>query len=259
MACGARARVMPLALSILCGVTLATATGAQPPFSFPSAPPGQDSKDQQQQQSAGILLTVPMADYGTIVAQNATKQKNVNLLQLTQAAVGDVNTQVATISIRQKNKKDKKKWEPSKTCYLPMRSLEWIKQANKNTAIIEQAVYGSGNQQVAQVEIYQDNEAKVKKGTKFVMAPKWAVDGILALNQKNINLVHLTQLAIGNDNSQVAVLTVDQQNAGKVKIPKAAAGAMLQLNLNLTIINQIAIGDGNTQVATVDVGQENGL
>jgi hypothetical protein len=259
MACGARARVMPLALSILCGVALATATGAQPPFSFPSGPPGQESKDQQQQQSAGILLTVPMADYGTIVAQNATKQTNVNLLQLTQAAVGDVNTQVATISIRQKNHKDKKKWEPSKTCYLPMRSLEWIKQANKNTAILTQAVYGSGNQQVAQVEIYQDNEAEVKKGTKFMMAPRSAVDGILALNPKNINLVHLTQLAVGNDNSQVAVMTVDQQNAGKVKIPKGAAKAVVLLNLNLTIINQIAIGNGNTQVATVNVGQENGL
>jgi hypothetical protein len=259
MARGSQTWVIPLAFSLLCGVTLATSTGAQPPdFSFPSAPPGAGSQDQQQQ-SAGILLTVPMADYGQIAAQNATKQKNVNLLQLTQAAVGDVNTQVATISIRQKNKKDKKKWEPSKLCYLPMRSLEWIRQANKNTAILTQAVYGSGNQQVAQVEVYQANEAKVKKGARFIMAPKWAVDPILALNQGNVNLVHSTQLAIGNDNSQVAVISVDQQNAGKVKIPGTAAGAMLQLNLNLTIINQIAVGDNNTQVVTVNVGQENGL
>ncbi len=258
MACGSRTRVMPLALSILCGVTLATSTRAQAPvFTFPSDASGTASDDQQQ--SAGTLLTVPMADYGTIVAQNAIKQNNVNLLQLTQVAVGDVNTQVATISIRQKDHKNKKKWKPAKVCYLPVRSLEWIRQANKNTAILKQAVYGSGNQQVAQVEIYQDNEAKVKKGTRFMMAPKWAADSILALNQKNVNLVHTTQLVAGNDNSQVAVITVDQKNAGKVKVPGTAAGAMLQLNLNLTIINQVAVGDGNTQVATVNVGQENRL
>jgi hypothetical protein len=260
MACGARMRAMSLSLSILCGVTLATSTQAQPPdFSFPTAAPNSQSNDQQQQQSAGILLTVPMADYGQIAAQNGIKQKNVNLLQLTQVAIGGVNTQVATISIRQKNKKDKKKWEPSKVCYLPMRSLEWIRQANKNTAILNQAVYGSGNQQVAQVEVYQDNDTKVKKGAKFMMAPKWAADSILALNQTNVNLVHISQLAVGNDNSQVAVFSVDQQNAGQVKVPSAAAGAMVQLNLNLTIINQIAIGDGNTQVATVSIGQGNGL
>ena len=140
-----------------------------------------------------------------------------------------------------------------------MRSLEWIRQANKNTAILEQAVYGSGNQQVAQVEIYQDNEVEVKKGARFLMCPRSAVDSILALNQVNVNLVHITQLAVGNDNSQVAVMTVDQENAGSVKVPSAAAGAMLQLNLNLTIINQVAVGDGNTQVATINVGQGNGL
>ena len=50
---------------------------------------------------------MPLADYGTVVAQNGKKQKNVNLLHLTQAAVGDLNTQVATISIRQKNSKNK--------------------------------------------------------------------------------------------------------------------------------------------------------
>jgi hypothetical protein len=259
-ACGARTRVMPLALSILCGVTLATSTGAQAPdFTFPTAPPSAAPDDQQQQQSAGTLLTVPLADYGTIVSQNGKKQKNVNLLQLTQVAIGGINTQVATISIRQKDSKNKKKWKASKDCYLPMRSLEWIRQANKNTAILKQDAYGSGNQQVAQVEIYQDNEASVMKGTRFVMAPKWAVDAILALNQKNINLVHTTQLVAGNDNSQVAVMTVDQKNAAKVKVPLAAAGAMLQLNVNLTIINQVAVGNGNTQVATVNVGQGNRL
>jgi hypothetical protein len=242
-------------------MTLVPPARAQfPGFSFPSAPSNPATGNQQQQeQSAGTLLTVPMKDYGTIVAQNAIRQKNVNLLTLSQVAVGDFNTQVATISIRQKNQADPKKWEPSKTCYLPTRSLQWIKQVNKNTAIIEQGAIGSGNQQVAQVEVYQDNDVKVKKGTRFMMAPKWAADSILALNQKNVNEVHISQLAVGDDNSQVAVLAVDQSNSGKLKVPGSATGPLVQLNMNLTVITQVAVGNGNQQVATVDVGQQNGL
>src|SRR5215212_941485 len=98
-ACGARARVLPLALSILCGAIIVPSSRAQAPdFSSPTASPSSESKDQQKQ-SAGVLLTVPLADYGQIAAQNATKQKNVNLLHLTQVAIGGLNTQVATISI----------------------------------------------------------------------------------------------------------------------------------------------------------------
>jgi hypothetical protein len=262
MACSARSRAFQVALSVLCGLTLAPFAYSQTPgpdFTFPSSVPASTAAADQQQQSAGTVLTVPLSDYGTIVAQNAMRQKNVNLLHLTQVVVGDVNTQVATISIRQKNRQDARKWEASKECYLPVRSLGWIKQANKNTAIIEQSAFGWGNQQVAQVEVYQDNEIKVKKGTRFLVAPRWAAEPILALNQKNVNVVHLTQLVAGDENSQVAVIAVDQKNARSVKVPAASAGALVQLNLNLTIINQVAVGNGNTQVATVSVGQDNKL
>jgi hypothetical protein len=262
MACSTRSRAVQVALSVLGGLALAPSADSQSSgagFTFPSSISASTAAADQQQQSAGTLLTVPLSDYGTIVAQNAMRQKNVNLLHLTQVVVGDVNTQVATISIRQKNRQDARKWEASKECYLPVRSLDWIKQANKNTAIIEQSAFGWGNQQVAQVEVYQDNEIKVKKGTRFLMSPVGAVEPIRALNQKNVNVVHLTQLVAGDENSQVAVLAVEQKNAGRLKVPAVSAGALVQLNLNLTIINQVAVGDGNTQVATVNVGQENKL
>jgi hypothetical protein len=249
MARNARSWTLPLTVSLFTGMTVIASSWV------PShAGPKDDEK-----QSAGTVLTVPLADYSTIAAQNGKKQKNVNLLQVTQAAVGDLNTQVATISIRQNGNKNGKKWEASQFCDLPKKSLQWVQQANKNTAIIEQSVYGSDNQQISQVEVYQDNEVEVKKGARFMMCPRWAVDSILALNPTNVNLVHITQLAVGDDNSQVAVLSVDQNSAGSVKIPGTAAGTMLQLNLNITIINQIAVGNGNTQVATINVGQGNGL
>jgi predicted amino acid-binding ACT domain protein len=262
MADSARSWAKQLAFSIVFGTAIASSAHAQfpPGFNFPStAPPSVLGQQQQQQQSAGTILTVPMKDFGQIVAQNAIRQKNVNLLHLSQLAVGDMNSQVATVSIRQRNSQDFTKWEPAKTCYLPMNTLDWVKQANKNTAIIEQGAVGWGNQQVAQVDVYQDNDVKVKKGTKFMMAPEWAVPGIQSLNQKNVNVVHISQLAIGDENQQVALVAVDQKNAANLKVPANSTGALVQLNFNLNIITQVAVGNNNTQVAQVSVGQENKL
>jgi hypothetical protein len=258
----ARSWAKPLVLSILCGTALIAKAHAQfssPGFNFPSAMPAQASDDQEQEQSAGTILTVPWRDFGSIAAQNAIRQKNVNLLQITQLAGGDWNSQVATVSIRQHNRDDGKKWEKSTTCFLPAQSLPWIMQANKNTAIIKQAAFGSGNQQVAQVDVYQNNDVKVKRHTRFMMAPMWALQPILALNQNNVNVVHITQFAAGDDNSQVATLSIDQKNKGNVKVPANSTGALVQLNFNLNIITQVAIGNNNTQVAMVNVGQDNKL
>src|SRR5438132_4587204 len=116
-----------LTLSGVCGLLLSTSAYAQfpPGFSFPSfpsAPTAPASTDQSPKQ-VGTVLTVPLRDFGTIVAQNALRQKNVNLLQVSQAAVGDMNSQVVTVSIRQHNSQNPKNWEPSKQCYLPTWSL----------------------------------------------------------------------------------------------------------------------------------------
>lgn len=245
-----------LALSTLCAMTLAPAAQAQFGFPFPGSPgttPG-TNPGAQQDQYVGTVLTVPLKDFGQIVAQNVIRQKNVNLLQVSQTAIGDMNTQVATISIRQKND-----LSPSSVCYLPVASLNWVKQANKNTTIVEQGAIGFGNTQVAQVQVSQDNSLKVPKGTKFMMCPLWAAPTIQSLNQKNINVVHVSQLAIGDNNSQVALLSVDQSNSANLNVPTGAINPLVQLNLNLSIVTQVAIGNGNTQVATVDVGQSNGL
>jgi predicted amino acid-binding ACT domain protein len=120
-------------------------------------------------------------------------------------------------------------------------------------------VVGFGNTQVAQVQVDQANQATVTPGTKFMMCPLWGVPAIQALNQKNVNVVHISQLAVGDNNSQVALLSVSQQNAASLQVPSQLTGPLVQLNLNLNIITQVAVGNGNTQVATVDVGQSNNV
>jgi hypothetical protein len=259
-----------LALSSLGALMLTTSAPAQ--FQLPSlpspssgvlatppAPASQPAATNQAPQPLGTVLTVPLWDFGTIAAQNVIRGKNVNLLQVSQAAVGDMNSQVATVSIRQHNSQDWTKWDPATTCFLPTGSLNWVKQANKDVTIIEQGVVGFGNQQVAQVQVQQANDAVVPPGTKFMMCPLSAVPAIQALNQKNINVVHISQLALGDSNSQVALLAIDQQTAASLQVPAQVATPLVQLNLNLNVITQVAVGNGNTQVAMVDVGQSNNV
>jgi predicted amino acid-binding ACT domain protein len=258
-----------LALTSACGLALTTSAYAQfspPGFNFPSyTPPSTPSatstpSSNPSPQPVGTVLTVPLSDFGTIVAQNVLHQNNVNLLQVTQAALGDMNTQVATVSIRQHNGTNYSQWVPATTCYLPTKTLNWVQQANKNTTMIQQGVVGFGNQQVAQVQVQQDNAAMVTPGTKFMMCPLSGVAAIQGLNtQKNINIVNISQLALGDNNSQVALLSVDQANAADLKVPSSLTSPLLQLNVNLNIITQVAVGNNNQQVATVDVGQSNGV
>src|SRR6266849_977267 len=141
-----------LALSAACGLLLTTTASAQ--FSLPLPPmPGMPSAagnaTNQGPKPLGTVLTVPLFDLGQIMAQNLIRQNNVNLLQVSQAAVGDMNTQVATISILHKNYWGGDSGQPAKTCWLPAADLNWVKQANKDATIVEQAAFGFGNTQVA--------------------------------------------------------------------------------------------------------------
>jgi hypothetical protein len=240
---------MKLALMALCGLALIPSADAKHPADNPSASkPGAPAAAKTT--PVGTVLTVPLSDYGAIAAENGMRQNQVDLLQVTQMVLGDTNTQAATISIRDKHNK-----HSAKVCWLPAWSLGWVQQANKNKTLVEQTAIGPGNTQVAQVEVQQNNEAEVPTGSHFMMCPLWAVGAIQALNPANINVVNVSQLAVGDNNSQVALLSVDQQTASQLQVPATAAGSLVQLNINLTIINQIAIGNNNTQVATVNVGQ----
>jgi hypothetical protein len=210
----------------------------------------------------GTVLQVPLLSLGPLMAQNIAHQNNISLLHVSQTAVGDLNSQVATISVRQFNKNNGNKLEPAKKLWLPTSDLAWIQQTNRDTIFVTQDVYGVGNMQVAQVAVQQANanaSTPVKAGTRFLVCPLSGLGQVLALNQRNINLVRVNQLAVGDANSQVALLSVSQENSDKVQVPKTLVSPLVQLNLNLTVITQTAVGNGNSQVAIVDVGQDNNL
>jgi hypothetical protein len=232
-----------LALSAVCSLLLLNSASADPPGDL------------------GTVLQVPLASLGHIFAQNIAKQNNVSLLHVSQLAAGDMNSQVATISVRQYNKNGKK-LEPAKKVWLPVQDLGWIQQTNRDTMFIQQESVGIGNTQMAGVTVNQANANTTKPvnpGTRFLLAPLSSLGQILALNQRNINLVRINQFSAGYGNSQVALLSVSQENASKVQVPPSSVGPLVELNINLAVVTQTAIGTGNSQVAIIDVGQDNNL
>jgi hypothetical protein len=236
-----------IALSTVCSVLLVTSASADPPSS----------------NSLGTVLQVPLATLGTFMAQNIAHQNNISLLHVSQTAIGDLNSQVATVSVRQYNGNgNSKKLEPAKKIWIPTSDLSWVQQTNRDTMFVTQDVYGSGNMQVAQVAVQQANASTtspVTAGTRFLLCPLSGLGSMLTLNQKNVSLVRVNQLSVGDANSQVALLSVNQQNSSKVQAPNTLVGPLVQLNLNLTVVTQTAVGNNNSQVAIVDVGQDNNL
>jgi hypothetical protein len=201
-------------------------------------------------QSLGTVMTVPWFELGTIWRLNVVRQSNVSVIHVSQVAVGNRNIQVATISVRQRN------GAAAHLVWLPKRSLSFIRQLNSNTVMVEQAAFGDGNVQVAQVEVMQSNQS-VSRGSRFLKVPLSMVGSIRFLNQKNFNVVDISQTAVGNNNVQTALVEVDQQNASRLKIPRSSLNVVLQMNVNVTVINQFAMGNGNVQVAEVRVNQSN--
>lgn len=204
----------------------------------------------------GAVLTVPIQSIGPIIAMNVF-QNNVNILGVTQTAVGSFNTQVATISVAQRNNGQTSRPAPTLFCKLPKQYLPAIEQINDNTVIVDQTAIGDNNTQVATVEVAQSNATYVPGQTKFLLMPMAAVAPFQQLNQSNFNVVSVSQLAIGNNNTQVAAVAVDQSNSAGLKFPGAYLGSLNQLNQNVATVSQTAVGDNNTQVATISVNQSN--
>jgi len=208
----------------------------------------------------GTVISLPRRDFGRFVAANVRRGNNVNFLHLSQLAAGDLNTQVATVGVTQRNT-----GEPARSVYIPTRGTGKVpqiyEQLNVNDTFVEQQAIGRGNTQVVQVDVSQAaeqaQETYVPGRTRFLMVP---VDGLPALKQanvqKNINQVDVIQTAIGDQNTQVALVAVDQANATDLKVPgQSLVNAITNINVNVVV--QTAVGTGNTQVATIGVNQQN--
>lgn len=201
----------------------------------------------------GAVLGVPVKALGDLFIANAG-QANINVLHVSQAAFGGFNNQIATVGISQRNTGLPTVGGPTLMCKLPKIWLPAIKQINNNTTIVEQTAVGNGNTQVATVEVAQSNQA-VQPGSKYLLVPTQFLGPLVQLNN---NITIITQIAVGDGNTQVAVVNVGQQNGGNLNIPPAAVNPLVQINNNVTVVTQVAVGNGNTQAAVVNVGQSNG-
>jgi len=246
IACKTRSRTPWLALWTLCGMAAMTS----PAHAQWGGWGGGGFGGAAQQQQLGNVLAVPTQGLGTFMAQNIMHQNNVNILKISQFAIGGWNTQAAVVGVTQRNS-----GAPAKTIWMPKSWVPFVKQVNNNKTIIEQTAVGTGNTQVAQVDVSQGNTTTAPAGARWMFCPLWAAGPIVQMNN---NVVVVTQVAIGDGNTQVALVAVDQQNAGKLKVPRNAAGSLVQLNNNVTVLTQVAVGTGNTQVAEVAVSQGNG-
>jgi hypothetical protein len=201
----------------------------------------------------GAVLGVPVRALGDIIAANAL-QANVNVLHVSQAAFGGFNNQIATVAINQRNNGLSAPSGPAVLCKIPKIWLPAVTQINNNTTIVEQVAVGNGNTQVATVAVAQSNQA-AKPGSTYLLVPTSLLGPLVQLNN---NITIITQIAVGDGNTQVAVVNVDQSNGGNLNVPAGAVNPLVQINNNVTVITQVAVGSGNTQVATVNVGQSNG-
>jgi hypothetical protein len=205
----------------------------------------------------GSVLGVPLQDFGPFIVANVLRGNNVNFLHLSQTAVGDLNTQVVTVGVTQRNN-----GQPAETLYIPTKGAGQVpaiyRQINVNDTLIQQTAIGVGNTQVAQVEVNQENTGTYVPGaTRFLLVPSSGLPALKEANaQTNINEVHLQQTAIGEANTQVALVAVNQANASNLRIPgEALVDAITNINTNVVV--QTAVGSGNNQVASVTVNQQN--
>jgi hypothetical protein len=211
-----------------------------------------------QQQQLGTPVAMHMQDLPHIVIANVLngRQLNFNFIAAEQTAIGNRNSQVAIFGVQQGNLFNR---QPAQGLYVPAGPvLERFKQVNLNRVHVNQTAIGNRNTQVADVAVAQNNYATAPEGNyRYLLAP--VGPGLNTLLQINANVVVITQLAIGNGNTQVALVGVAQQNASQLKIPAGPYGnLLLQINKNVSVVTQVAVGNGNSQVAIVNVGQQNG-
>jgi len=136
-----------------------------------------------------------------------------------------------------------------------------VRQRNINFIALSNLAYGNHNNQIAIVGVTQGNFFNQQPAHSMYL-PTGLVNWT---KQVNLNRVEVNQAAIGNGNSQVALVDIAQTNVASAPessmkylfCPASHVGTLFQLNANLVIITQVAVGDGNQQVALVGVAQQN--
>jgi hypothetical protein len=289
-----------LALVGLAATLSASAALAASPFDFLGGGGSQGGSQGGGQGGKKKPLTMVMPAQSLPVAQQLNRGVNFNRVGLSQTAIGGANLQTAVVQVSQMG------GGHPKTMFLPYGQLGPMQALNTdlnfNVVAVTQLAIGYGNQQVAIVNVdqkkpgddgyYEDPFGGAQGGGSqgggsqgggsqggqqgglggqqggTTMVAPW--EDLPTLKQGNaalnFNVVRVSQTAIGDGNSQTAVVQVGQENGGSsplgtpMFLPAHQLGAYkalnLHLNINVVAITQVAIGNGNSQMALVLVGQK---
>jgi hypothetical protein len=220
----------------------------------------------------GTALGMPFRSYVPFLAANAARGNNVNALHLSQVVAGNLNTAVMTVGVNQNNNS-----APADKVFIPAPGATTVaaaqpaeaiyEQINVSDQYIDQTIVGNGNNAALQVDINQQNTGTYTPVVdRFMQEPAYAAgptQQVNASNGININNAHLQQTVVGNENTAVMTVNVNQNNASNLKIYAPAEqkanlqAAIPAVNVNVQVVNQVIIGDNNLAVATVNVNQQN--
>jgi hypothetical protein len=191
-------------------------------------------------------MFLPYSQLGAIQALNLNL--NINVVAVTQLAVGNNIQQVAIVNVEQKNQGGSD--DP------------WYGGGGQQGGGQQGGGQQGGGQQGG------GQQGGGKKDTTLV-APWDDVPMLKSLNKSlNYNLLQVSQTAIGDNIGQTAILSVGQSNGGSsgglgtpMFLPANQLSAYkalnLHLNINVIALTQVAIGNNIQQVALVTVGQSN--
>jgi len=222
----------------------------------------------------GTALGMPIRNYVPFLAANVARGNNVNALHLSQIVAGNLNTAVMTVGVNQNNQT-----APADKVYIPAPGATTVDQAQPAEAVyeqinasdqyIDQTIVGNGNNAALQVDINQQNSGSYTPvQDRFMQVPDFAAGPTQTFNAGqgiNINNAHLQQTIVGDNNTAVMTVGVNQNNANNLKVYAPAEQTALltaalpavNVNVNVQVVNQVIIGDNNQAVATVNVNQQN--
>jgi hypothetical protein len=124
---------------------------------------------------------------------------------------------------------------------------------------LQQIAIGNDITQVALVNVQQNGGG----GNRLVMVPNGAFGTLYAVNRQfkiNLNRIKVQQLAVGNNISQTALVTLGQDSSGnRFYVPVGMIHELMSMNLSLSInilnVEQVAIGNNIEQVALLEISQ----
>jgi hypothetical protein len=199
--------------------------------------PSAHARECSRPNSLGAVLGVPVRALGLIIAANV-RQSTLNVLHISRLEPGGFQSQIAIIAIKERNTDGPIGCGPV-ICKIPRSWLPHVMQINRYTPMVEQIAAGNASAQLAEVRVAQSSRSS-RPGSRYLLVPGALVGPLLQLNK---NLTVVTRLAIGNDETPVALVNVDLKDVGLLSVPVGASNLLSRINPNVVAVPVLYVGD----------------